>query len=144
MHGAVPAGLGGGDFVVRRADGVHSYQLAVVVDDLAMQISDVVRGDDLLSSTPRQLALIEALGGRAPRYAHLPLVLGPDGQRLAKRHGRVTVREQRERGVSPEALVGRLACSLSLLDRDEPIAARELVRGFSLAQIARRPVTMAE
>lgn len=144
VHGAVPAGLGGGDFVVRRADGVHSYQLAVVVDDLAMQISDVVRGDDLLSSTPRQLALIEALGGRAPRYAHLPLVLGPDGQRLAKRHGRVTVREQRERGVSPEALVGRLACSLSLLDRDEPIAARELVRGFSLAQIARRPVTMAE
>ncbi|MBX7192090.1 MAG: tRNA glutamyl-Q(34) synthetase GluQRS [Sandaracinaceae bacterium] len=142
VHGAIGAGLGAGDFVVRRADGVHSYQLAVVVDDLAMEITDVVRGDDLLSSTPRQLALIEALGGRAPRYAHVPLVLGPDGQRLAKRHGAVTVREQREQGVLPETLVGRLARTLGLLDRDEALAARELVSRFSLAKIAKGPVTM--
>lgn len=144
VHGPIDAGLGAGDFVVRRADGVHSYQLAVVVDDLAMEITDVVRGDDLLSSTPRQLALIEALGGHVPRYAHVPLVLGPDGQRLAKRHGAVTVREQRERGVRPEALVGRLARSLGLLDRPEELAARELVSGFSLASIAREPVIMSD
>lgn len=142
VRGVVDAGLGAGDFVVRRADGVHSYQLAVVVDDLAMQITDVVRGDDLLSSTPRQIALIEALAGRVPRYAHVPLVLGPDGQRLAKRHGAVSVREQRERGVAAERLVGKLARSLGLLDRDEPIAARELVAGFSLDRIAKSPATL--
>lgn len=142
VHGEVAEGLGAGDFVVRRADGVFSYQLAVVVDDLAMQITEVVRGDDLLASTPRQLALISALGGVAPRYAHVPLVLGPDGQRLAKRHGAVTVAEQRAAGVIPEALVGRLAHTLGLLDRDEPVAARELVRDFSLARISRAPVVM--
>ncbi len=143
VHGEVGPGLGAGDFVVRRADGVHSYQLAVVVDDLAMEITDVVRGDDLSSSTPRQIALIEALGGRQPRYAHVPLVLGPDGQRLAKRHGRVTVREQRDAGVSAAALVGRLACSLGLLDRDEPIEARELAPAFSLDRITKTPITMS-
>lgn len=144
VHGEVGAGLGAGDFVVRRADGVHSYQLAVVVDDLAMEITDVVRGDDLLSSTPRQLALIDALGGEAPRYAHVPLVLGPDGQRLAKRHGRITVREQRDRGVRAESLVGRLARTLGLVDRDEPLTARELVAGFSLDRIAKHAVTMGD
>ncbi|MBN8611665.1 MAG: tRNA glutamyl-Q(34) synthetase GluQRS [Deltaproteobacteria bacterium] len=143
VHGPIGAGLGAGDFVVRRADGVHSYQLAVVVDDLAMEITDVVRGDDLLSSTPRQIVLIEALGGRAPRHAHVPLVLGPDGQRLAKRHGAVTVREQRDRGVTPELLIARLARSLGLVDRDDPIAARELVRAFALDRIASSPVTMS-
>jgi glutamyl-tRNA synthetase len=144
VHGEVPAGLGAGDFVVRRADGVHSYQLAVVVDDLAMEVTDVVRGDDLLSSTPRQLALIDALGGRAPRYAHVPLVLGPDGQRLAKRHGRITVREQRDRGVRPEALVGRLAHTLGLVDREEPLTARELVAGFSLDRLAKHAVAIVD
>jgi glutamyl-tRNA synthetase len=143
VHGPIASGLGAGDFVVRRADGVHSYQLAVVVDDLAMEITDVVRGDDLLSSTPRQIALIEALGGHTPRYAHVPLVLGPDAQRLAKRHGAVTVREQRDRGVTPESLIARLARSLGLVDRDDPIAARELVHGFSLDRIAKSPVTMS-
>jgi glutamyl-tRNA synthetase len=144
VHGEVAAGLGAGDFVVRRADGVHSYQLAVVVDDLAMEITDVVRGDDLLSSTPRQLALIDALGGEAPRYAHVPLVLGPDGQRLAKRHGRITVREQRDRGVRAESLVGRLARTLGLVDREESLTARELVSGFSLDRIAKHAVTMGD
>lgn len=144
VHGEVGPGLGAGDFVVRRADGVHSYQLAVIVDDLAMAITDVVRGDDLLSSTPRQIALIEALGGSVPRYAHVPLVLGPDGQRLAKRHGAVTVREQRERGVTREALTGRLARSLGLVDRDAPIAAADLIAGFSLDGIVKAPVTMGD
>ncbi len=142
VHGPIEAGLGAGDFVVRRADGVFAYQLAVVVDDLAMGITEVVRGDDLLLSTPRQLALIHALGGEAPRYAHVPLVLGPDGQRLAKRHGKVTVAEQRESGVSPEALVGRLACSLGLCSDDRPVRAEELLEGFALSRLSRAPAAM--
>jgi glutamyl-tRNA synthetase len=81
------------DFVVQRNDGAPAYNLAVVVDDAAQGIGEVVRGDDLLDSTPRQLFLARALGVSAPRHAHVPLVLGPDGARLAKRHGDVTLRE---------------------------------------------------
>ena len=81
------------DFVVRRNDGAAAYNLAVVVDDAAQGVGEVVRGDDLLDSTPRQLFLARALGLPEPRYAHVPLVLGPDGTRLAKRHGAVTLRE---------------------------------------------------
>jgi glutamyl-tRNA synthetase len=81
------------DFVVRRNDGAPAYNLAVVVDDAAQGIGEVVRGDDLLDSTPRHLFLAEALGLPEPAYAHVPLVLGPDGERLAKRHGDVTLRE---------------------------------------------------
>lgn len=141
--GEVPPGLGGGDFVVRRADGVFAYQLAVVVDDLAMGITEVVRGADLVSSTPRQIALVSALGASAPRYAHVPLVLGPDGQRLAKRHGRVTVAEERARGTRPETIIGRLAHSVGLLDRDEPVSARELVPHFSYARLAKTPTILS-
>ncbi|GAB4116036.1 MAG: tRNA glutamyl-Q(34) synthetase GluQRS [Sandaracinaceae bacterium] len=143
VRGPIAAGLGVGDFVVRRADGVYAYQLAVVVDDLAMGITEVVRGDDLSSSTPRQIALIRALGGTPPRYAHVPLVLGPDGQRLAKRHGKVTVAEHREAGGSAESLIGTLACSLGLRDDPRPVAAAELVEGFSLDRIAKEPVVLA-
>jgi glutamyl-tRNA synthetase len=142
VRGPIIAGPGPGDFVVRRADGVYAYQLAVVVDDLTMGITEVVRGDDLLLSTPRQIALIRALGGAVPRYAHVPLVLGPDGQRLAKRHGKVTVAEHREAGGSAEALVGKLACSLGLRPDDRPVSARALVEGFALARIAREPVVL--
>ena len=81
------------DFVVRRNDGALAYNLAVVVDDAAQGIGEVVRGDDLLDTTPRQLFLADALGLPRPVYAHVPLVLGPDGARLAKRHGAVTLRE---------------------------------------------------
>ena len=79
--------------MVRRNDGAPAYNLAVVVDDAAQGIGEVVRGDDLLDSTPRQLFLARALGLPEPAYAHVPLVLGPDGERLAKRHGDVTLRE---------------------------------------------------
>jgi glutamyl-tRNA synthetase len=81
------------DFVVRRNDGAIAYNLAVVVDDAAQGIGEVVRGDDLLDTTPRQLFLADALGLARPVFAHVPLVLGPDGSRLAKRHGDVTLRE---------------------------------------------------
>jgi glutamyl-tRNA synthetase len=130
-----------GDFVVRRADGVASYQLAVVVDDAAQGVSDVLRGDDLLSSTPRQLQLFEALGHAPPRYAHVPLLMNEDGRRLAKREGAVTVAHHRERGAGPEALVGRLAKWSGLSD-GRPVRALELVEGFSLEKVSRAPVVV--
>jgi glutamyl-tRNA synthetase len=134
-------GLGGGDFVVRRADGVWSYQLACVVDDREMEITEVVRGDDLLSSTPRQISLHRALGGEPPAFAHVPLVLGPDGERLSKRHGAISLAEARSAG--PDVLVGRLARSLGLAATDAPVCARDLVARFDLAALARDPVRMS-
>jgi glutamyl-tRNA synthetase len=130
-----------GDFVVRRADGVASYQLAVVVDDAAQGITHVLRGDDLLSSTPRQLQLLEALGSRPPQYAHVPLLLGEDGRRLAKRDGAVTVAHHRERGGSSAPLIGLLA-KWSGLGNGEPLSARELVKDFTLEKISRSPVVV--
>ncbi|WP_242344689.1 tRNA glutamyl-Q(34) synthetase GluQRS [Anaeromyxobacter terrae] len=131
-----------GDFVVARADGVPAYQLAVVVDDAAMQVTDVVRGDDLLSSTARQLQLYRALGLAAPRFAHVPLVVGEDGERLAKRHGAISLAELRERGVAPEAVVGLLAELSGLAPPGARCRPAELVPGFALAQIPRRPATL--
>jgi glutamyl-tRNA synthetase len=103
-----------GDFVLRRGDGVFAYQLAVVVDDLAMGITDVIRGADLASSTPRQALLARLLGGEPPRYTHLPLVVANDGTRLAKRTGGASVRALREAGVPAEAIVGRIAHGLGM------------------------------
>ena len=134
----------GGDFVVRRADGIVSYQLAVVVDDAAMGITDVVRGADLLDSTPRQLFLFEALGFAPPRYAHVPLLCGPDGNRLAKRHGALSIRALRERGVRAETIVGAIATVSGLHDRAEPIAAHELIARFRLEDVPKEPVIVDE
>jgi glutamyl-tRNA synthetase len=100
-----------GDFVLRRADGLFSYQLAVVVDDIAMGITEVVRGSDLAGCTGWQLALYAALEAQAPRFVHVPLLLGPDGKRMAKRFGAAPVADYRERGLPPEVLVGWLAAS---------------------------------
>ncbi len=105
-----------GDFVLRRGDGVFAYQLAVTVDDLAMNITDVVRGEDLLASTPRQIHLARLLGGGAPRYWHVPLVVGSDGQRLAKRTAGAIVRDLRDRGVVPEEIVDELTRALGAAD----------------------------
>jgi len=128
-----------GDFVVYRADRVPAYQLAVVVDDAEMKIDEVVRGDDLLPSAIRQLLLYEALEWEPPRFGHVPLLLGPDGARLSKRHRGVTVRELRERGLSPERIVGWLAHRLGLRPHDAPLRATDLIDGFSLAGVAPRP-----
>ena len=97
-----------GDFVVRRADGVFAYQLAVVVDDIAMGMTDVLRGADLAHSTPRQLLLYEALGAPPPRFYHVPILLGPDGDKLSKRHGQVGAGELLEAGVAVAQLVEEL------------------------------------
>ena len=101
-----------GDFVLKRRDGVYAYQLAVVVDDLAMGVTEVVRGMDLLDSTARQVLLIEALGGAVPAYAHVPLLVNADGEKLSKRDGALSVRALREAGVEARALVGWLAAAL--------------------------------
>jgi glutamyl-tRNA synthetase len=132
-----------GDFVLRRAVGIFAYQLAVVVDDAEMEISDVVRGDDLLGSTARQLLLYRALGLSPPRFFHVPLVLGPNGTRLGKRHGAIGVRALRERGLSPERVIGILAATLGLVAPGVEIPPRALVPSFALARLPREPTRLA-
>ncbi len=132
-----------GDFVVRRNDGVASYQLAVVVDDDATAITHVLRGDDLLSSTPRQLQLYAALRLRAPEFFHVPLVLGEDGKRLAKREGAFALAELRERGLPAERVLGLLA-AWSGLGEGSPLTREELVRRFRSEALPRAPVLARE
>ena len=120
-------GLGRGDFVLRRKDGLFAYQLACTVDDHLMQITEVLRGDDLLSSTPRQIALYRALGWTPPRFFHVPLLYGADGERLAKRHGATSVAELRAAGRSAQSLIGELAHGLGLIDRFEAVGAADLL-----------------
>ncbi|MCC3373090.1 tRNA glutamyl-Q(34) synthetase GluQRS [Cohnella sp. REN36] len=140
-HVAFPPGAGG-DFVIKRADGIVGYQLAVVVDDIAMGVTDVLRGWDLLDSTPRQLALYEALGAKPPRFAHAPLLLGSDGGRLSKRHGSVTLSGLRDHGVGPRTLVGYLAWLVGVADRPEPASPQELIPRFDLARVVREAVRL--
>jgi glutamyl-tRNA synthetase len=132
----------GGDFVVWKSAGTPAYQLAVVVDDAAQGVTEVVRGDDLVPSTPRQLLLYEALRLQPPRFIHVPLVVGPDGRRLAKRHGDTRLATLRDADVRPEALVGLLAWSCGWLDRVEPITARELLTFFRLDTIPACPFVL--
>ncbi|WP_242395410.1 tRNA glutamyl-Q(34) synthetase GluQRS [Anaeromyxobacter oryzisoli] len=132
-----------GDFVVTRADGIPAYQLAVVVDDAAMGITEVVRGDDLLPSTARQLLLYRALGLTPPRFAHVPLVTGEDGARLAKRHGALSLGELRARGADAAAVTGLLAALSGLAPAGARVAPRDLVAGFALRKVAPRPVVLA-
>jgi glutamyl-tRNA synthetase len=126
-----------GDFVVAKADGGPAYQLAVVVDDHAMGVSEVLRGDDLVPSAFRQVELYEFFGWPPPQFAHVPLVVGPDGRRLAKRHGDTRLASLRAAGMSAEQLVGVLAHSCGLIDRAEPVQPRDLVEEFDLAKLPR-------
>ncbi|HXD89281.1 MAG TPA: tRNA glutamyl-Q(34) synthetase GluQRS [Urbifossiella sp.] len=132
----------GGDFVVWKSAGTPAYQLAVVVDDAAMGITEVIRGDDLIPSTPRQLLLGRALGYTAPSFAHVPLVVGEDGRRLAKRHG--DTRLSSLKGRSASELIGRLAWSCGWLDKPEPITARELIGRFRLETIPKTPFVWSD
>ncbi|MDX1545387.1 MAG: tRNA glutamyl-Q(34) synthetase GluQRS [Rhodothermales bacterium] len=133
-----------GDFVLKRRDGVYAYQLAVVVDDLLMGVTEVVRGQDLLDSTARQLQLIDALGGQPPAYAHVPLVVNAAGEKLSKRDDALTIRALREGGMAADALVGRLGHSLGLLPAPAPCPARGLVARFRWAAIPRAPWRLPE
>ncbi len=128
-----------GDFIVRRADGLYAYHLAVVADDVEMAIEQVVRGEDLLESTARQILLYRALSAAPPAFAHVPLVLGPDGQRLAKRHGSIAIRDVRQRGVAPEAVCGALAASLGLCGEGDRLRPADLVGGFGLDRVSHQP-----
>lgn len=129
-----------GDFVVQKRDCGPAYQLAVVVDDAENGVTEVVRADDLLPSTPRQLLLYRALGLEPPSFAHLPLVVGDDGLRLAKRHGDTSLRHLRQRGASAGAVVGFLARISGLRTTAAATTPRELLADFDLARVPREPV----
>lgn len=132
-----------GDFVVGKRDGSPAYQLAVVCDDHAMEVTEVLRGDDLLPSTFRQLELYAAFGWTPPVFAHVPLVVGPDGRRLAKRHGDTRLATLRQQGVTAEELIGLLAWSCGLRPTREPLAAKELLAEFDLGRVTREPLVFS-
>jgi glutamyl-tRNA synthetase len=126
------------DFVIARGDGTPLYNLAVAVDDADMGITDVVRGDDHLSNTPKQLLVLSALDAAAPRYAHLPLLHGPDGRKLSKRHGAASVQELRQRGYLPAAVRNYLALlGWGTEDDTTILSTDELIERFSIDRVGR-------
>ncbi|HEX5051575.1 MAG TPA: tRNA glutamyl-Q(34) synthetase GluQRS [Planctomycetota bacterium] len=129
-----------GDFVVQKRDGEPAYQLAVVVDDAAQGVTEVVRAEDLLPSTPRQLLLYRALGLVPPRFVHVPLVVGADGLRLAKRHGDTSLRFLREQGVAADAIVGFLAASCALRPVGQRCRPSDLLADFDWQRVPHAPV----
>lgn len=134
-----------GDFVVATKADLPAYQLAVVVDDHRQGVTDVVRGDDLLSSTARQLVLYRLLElGKRPDHLHLPLVLGPDGRRLAKRHGDTRLDAYRAAGVPAERILGLLGCWCGVLDRPAPLSIDAWVDRFDLRQMDPGAVTFSQ
>lgn len=130
-----------GDFIVRRADGVAAYQLAVVVDDAACGVSEVVRGRDLLTSTPVQLWLYEVLGLTPPSFCHVPMLLSPEGRRLSKRDRALDLGELRKTW-PPERVIGLLAWRCGLTDRWEEVSPRELAADFSWSRVRREDIVM--
>ena len=127
-----------GDFIIRRSDGVYAYQLAVVVDDAEAGVTQVVRGCDLLRSTPRQIFLFRLLDAPIPEYCHVPLLCAPDGRRLSKRDGDLDLGALRQR-FSSEQLVGLLACAAGLRPDPQPVRACELVRSFCWEAVTKQP-----
>lgn len=126
------------DLIIERSDGTPTYNLSVVVDDMDMQISHVLRGDDHLNNTPRQVNLFRALGAEPPVFAHVPMILGPDGARLSKRHGAVSVMEYRDRGYLPEALLNYLVRLGWSHGDDEIFTLEELIGCFEIADINKK------
>ena len=131
-----------GDFVVRRSDGVFAYQLACVCDDIASGVTQIVRGSDLLSSTPRQMYLYELLGAEVPEYCHHPLLIAPDGRRLSKRNADLELQRIRNRGTSAEELIGVLAHYAGLLEQTQPVKVSELIEGFSWEKVPRHEIVV--
>jgi len=129
-----------GDFILRRSDGVYAYQLAVVVDDALMGVNQVVRGRDLLDSTPRQLWLGKTLGFTAPEHAHVPLLLAPDGRRLAKRDRDQELGQLQQLYTAPE-LVGRLAHLAGLIPEYEPMTPTQLMPLFDWSRMPKEDLT---
>lgn len=132
-----------GDFVVRRFDGVFAYQLAVVVDDALMGVTQVVRGSDLLSSTPRQLYLYRLLDLPAPQFYHIPLLLAPDGRRLSKRDGDVSLERLMER-YAPEEIVGKLGYLYGLQPTPKPASPGQLAQDFSWQRVPKQDIRLEE
>jgi glutamyl-tRNA synthetase len=133
------------DFVIARSDGSALYNLAVAVDDLDMGITHVIRGEDHLSNTPRQAMILEAMGADPPVYAHLPLLHGPDGKKLSKRHGAASVQELRQSGYLPEAVRNYIALLGWGLDAETTfLTTDELIEGFSLERVSRNPAVFDE
>lgn len=135
---------GCGDFLLRRSDGVFAYQLAVVADDAAMGVTQVVRGRDLLSSTPRQLYLYELLGFAPPEFAHTPLLLAPDGRRLSKRDRDVSLEALKGMGFTAEDIIGRLAFLAGLLDSPQAARPEELLPLFDWAKVPKEDICLPE
>ena len=128
-----------GDMVVRRADGVYVYQLAVTVDDGEAGVTEVVRGSDLLSSAPRQMYLQELLGFPHPEYAHIPMVLAEDGRRLSKRDKDMELGQIRKR-MTGEMFLGKLAFAAGLTEKEQAVSARELASEFSWDKVRRKEI----
>jgi len=123
------------DLIIARADGTPTYNFTVVVDDMDMRITHVIRGDDHLNNTPRQINLLRALGAAPPAYAHVPMILGPDGARLSKRHGAVSVMQYRDDGYLPDALLNYLV-RLGWSHGDQEVFSREeMIRLFDIAAV---------
>lgn len=143
VYGATAQNLAGecGDFILRRSDGVYAYQLAVVCDDAAGGVTEVVRGCDLLDSTPRQIWLYRQLGLPVPRFYHVPLLVAPDGKRLSKREKSLDLAHLRQTH-APEALIGRLAHAAGLTPDERPVSPAELVPQFSWARVAKRNIVI--
>ncbi len=131
-----------GDFLLRRSDGMFAYQLAVVVDDALTGVNEVVRGRDLLSSTPRQMYLYRLLGFEPPHFYHIPLLLREDGTRLAKRDSALDLGALRDRFSSPAPLIGMLAYTAGLLSRFEPLDVEDLIPLFSWDKVKRADIRM--
>ena len=132
-----------GDFVVRRADGCYVYQLAVTVDDGEAGVTEVVRGVDLLNSVPRQMYLQQLFGFSPPEYGHVPLLLAPDGRRLSKRDQDLDLGRLRQR-YAPEEIIGLLACAGGLIDKVEPVSAKELAAHFSWSKMRQTDIRLPE
>ncbi len=131
-----------GDFVLAREKYGAGYMLAVVVDDHMQGITEVIRGDDLLSATPAQLLIYKSLGYTPPDFVHVPLVVGPDGKRLAKRHGDTRINSYREAGMPKEKIIGMLAASLGLIDEGEEATLQDLIPIFNLSKIPHKPLVI--